>query len=116
MNFALEVRDKGGHSSLPTKENAIYRLANGLARLERYAFPVELNEVTQAFFERSAASESGQTAADMRAVLRKPPDAKAAARLSAIPAYNATLRTTCVATRLEGGHATMPCRSWPALW
>ena len=105
MNFAFEVRDKGGHSSLPTKENAIYRLAHGLARLEKYQFPVELNDVTRAFFARSAAAERGQTAADMRAILRTPPDATAAARLSATPAYNATLRTTCVATRLEGGHA-----------
>jgi len=105
MNFALEVRDKGGHSSLPTKENAIYRLAHALGRLEKHEFPVELNDVTRAFFERSAAAEGGQTAADMRAILRTPPDPKAVARLSAVPAYNATLRTTCVATRLEGGHA-----------
>jgi acetylornithine deacetylase/succinyl-diaminopimelate desuccinylase-like protein len=105
MNFAFEVRDKGGHSSQPTQENAIYRLAHGLARLEKYEFPVQLNDITRAFFERSATAEGGQTAADMRAILRTPPDAKAVARLSAIPAYNATLRTTCVATRLEGGHA-----------
>ncbi len=105
INVALEVRDKGGHSSLPTKENAIYRLAHALGRLEKYEFPVELNDVTRAFFARSAAAEGGQTAADMRAILRTPPDPKAVARLSAVPAYNATLRTTCVATRLEGGHA-----------
>jgi acetylornithine deacetylase/succinyl-diaminopimelate desuccinylase-like protein len=104
-NFTLEVRDKGGHSSLPSKENAIYRLAAGLERLERYAFPVELNEVTRRYFERLATLETGQTADDMLAVLRDPPDAAAVARLSETPRYNAVLRTTCVATRLEAGHA-----------
>ncbi|HYM28796.1 MAG TPA: M20/M25/M40 family metallo-hydrolase [Steroidobacteraceae bacterium] len=104
-NFLLEVTNKGGHSSLPTKDNAIYRLAAGLGRLERYAFPLELNEVTRAYFERSAQTESGQTAADMTALLRDPPDAAAAARLSETPAFNALLRTTCVPTLLEGGHA-----------
>jgi acetylornithine deacetylase/succinyl-diaminopimelate desuccinylase-like protein len=104
-NFTLEVRDKGGHSSLPSKENAIYSLAAGLGRLERFAFPVELNEVTRSYFERLAKFETGQTADDMVAVLRDPPDPAAVERLSNIPRYNALLRTTCVATRLEGGHA-----------
>ena len=104
-NFLLEVKNKGGHSSLPTTDNAIYRLAAGLGRLERYTFPVELNEVTRVYFERNAGLETGQTAADMRAVVRQPPDAAAAARLSETPSYNALLRTTCVPTRLDGGHA-----------
>ncbi len=104
-NFTLEVRDKGGHSALPSKDNAIYRLAAGLGRLERYAFPVELNDVTRTYFERLAKLETGQTADDMLAVLRDPPDPAAVERLSNTPRYNAVLRTTCVATRLEGGHA-----------
>ena len=104
-NFVLEVKNKGGHSSLPTKDNAIYRLAAGLTRLEGFAFPVELNDVTRPFFERSAKIETGQTAADMLALLHTPPDPEAVARLSDTPTYNATIRTTCVATRLEGGHA-----------
>ncbi len=104
-NFMLEVKNKGGHSSLPTKDNAIYRLAAGLGRLEKYEFPVELNEITRAYFERSAKIESDQTAADMAALLHDPPTAAAVARLSDIPSYNALLRTTCVATRLDGGHA-----------
>jgi acetylornithine deacetylase/succinyl-diaminopimelate desuccinylase-like protein len=105
MTYVLEVRDKGGHSSVPRKENAIYRLAAVLGRIERHRFPVELNEVTRNFFARMAELETGATAADMRALLRDPPDERAAERLSEVAAYNATLRTTCVATRLSGGHA-----------
>ena len=104
-NFLLEVKNKGGHSSLPTKDNAIYRLAAGLGRLEHHEFPVELNETTRAYFARTAKIESGQTATDMEALVHDPPDAAAIARLSETPAYNALMRTTCVATRLEGGHA-----------
>ena len=104
-DFKLEVRNKGGHSSRPNKDNAIYRLSNSLARLEKHDFPVMLNEVTRAYFERLAQAETGQTAADMRAVAKNPNDAAAVRRLSASPVYNSMLRTTCVATQLEGGHA-----------
>jgi acetylornithine deacetylase/succinyl-diaminopimelate desuccinylase-like protein len=103
VSFGLETHNKGGHSSAPRKDNAIYELANGLVRLEKYEFPVTLNEVTRAYFERMASIEDGRTAADMKAVTTG--DAAAAARLSETPAYNAQMRTTCVATRLEGGHA-----------
>jgi acetylornithine deacetylase/succinyl-diaminopimelate desuccinylase-like protein len=106
LDFTLEVTNPGGHSSLPVKENAIYRLAQGLARLAQFQFPVSLNEVTRAFFSKSAAFEKGQTAADMKAVSAATPDPQAAARLSeALPIYNSMLRTTCVATMLSGGHA-----------
>ena len=105
MNFRLEVTNKGGHSSRPEKDNAIYRLAGGLARLATFDFPLNLNETTRAFFERSAGLREAQLADDMRAVVRTPPDAAAAARLSGDSLFNAILRTTCVATRLEGGHA-----------
>jgi acetylornithine deacetylase/succinyl-diaminopimelate desuccinylase-like protein len=105
MNYELAVRDAGGHSSRPTPENAIYRLARGLARLEQHAFPVELNDVTRAFLARAARAESGEIARDMAALAANPADAKAAQRLSAQPSYNALLRTTCVATQLEAGHA-----------
>jgi len=104
-DYTLTVTNPGGHSSLPVPDNAIYHLADGLARLERYQFPFELNAVTRAFFERTAGVETGQTAADMRAILKAPPDAAAIARLSADPLWNATMRTTCVATRLDAGHA-----------
>lgn len=103
ISFSLATKNKGGHSSVPRKDNAIYELAEGLVKLENFTFPVHLNEVTRTFFERMAKIEEGQTAADMAAVAKG--DAAAAARLSETPAYNAQLRTTCVATRLEGGHA-----------
>jgi CubicO group peptidase (beta-lactamase class C family)/acetylornithine deacetylase/succinyl-diaminopimelate desuccinylase-like protein len=107
QDFLLQVTNAGGHSSLPVKDNAIYHLSEGLGRLAKFEFPVQLNEVTRAYFERSAAVESDPTvAADMRAVARATPDAAAAARLSAASAYwNSMMRTTCVATRLAGGHA-----------
>ncbi len=104
--YALEATDKGGHSSLPRPaDNPIYRLAPLLERLAQYQFPVKLNEVSRAFFERSAAIDTGRLADDMRGVLKDPPDSGAVARLSAVPFYNSKLRTTCVATMLEAGHA-----------
>jgi len=105
QSFQVEVTNPGGHSSLPPKENAIYRLAAALGRLAAFDFPVRLGEVTRAFFERMAALEGGATGADMKALLRTPPEPAAVARLSQSPFYNAQMRTTCVATRLEGGHA-----------
>jgi len=108
VDFRLEVKSNGGHSSRPVKgENAIYHLAQGLSRLAEFDFPVSLNETTRGFFERTAALETPATAADFRAVIgNDKAKAEAAARhLSAAPYFNALLRTTCVATRLEGGHA-----------
>jgi acetylornithine deacetylase/succinyl-diaminopimelate desuccinylase-like protein len=105
LNYRLEVRNKGGHSSVPSTDNAIYHLAEGLARLGKFTFPVNLNATTRASFERAAELENAETAADIRSVLSPTPDAAALARLSANPTYNAQLRTTCVATMLEGGHA-----------
>jgi acetylornithine deacetylase/succinyl-diaminopimelate desuccinylase-like protein len=104
-DFELTVLNPGGHSSLPTSDNAIYHLAGALSRLEHTPFPVELNAVTRTYFERRAPLENAQTRADMNAILHTPPDAQAVARLSADPRYNSTLRTTCVATRLSAGHA-----------
>ena len=104
--YALEATDKGGHSSLPRPaDNPVYRLAPALGRLAAYQFPVKLNEVSRGFFERSAALETGALAEDMRGVLKDPPDSAAVAHLSAVPFYNSKLRTTCVATMMEAGHA-----------
>ena len=104
-DYELEVTNPGGHSSLPTSENAIYRLAAALVRLQNYRFPFELNDVTRAYFEGTAAVEKGQVAADMIAVTKRPPDQAAIDRLSRDPYSNSTMHTTCVATRLQAGHA-----------
>lgn len=104
LTFLFEVRNRGGHSSLPEPDNAIYRLSHGLNRLAQHEFPVRLNETTRAFFTRAAATQPAQIAADMRAVARTA-DPAAAKRLSVVPYYNSVMRTTCVATRLLGGHA-----------
>jgi acetylornithine deacetylase/succinyl-diaminopimelate desuccinylase-like protein len=107
VNYQLEVRDRGGHSSVPRKDNAIYRLSEGLVKLSKFSFPIRLNDTTRAYFERTAQFEGEQTAADMRAALSEKPDPSAMSfvRLAANPVYNAQLRTTCVATMLQGGHA-----------
>ena len=105
QSFWLETRNSGGHSSQPRKDNAIYELAEGLERIARFDFPMRLNETTRLYFERMSNIETGQVAADMRAILAPQPDPAAVARLSTQVPYNAQLRTTCVATRLEGGHA-----------
>ena len=104
-DFQLTSTNAGGHSSLPVPDNAIYHIANALARLERSPFPFELNPVTRLYFERRAQLESGQRAADMKAILQTPPDPAALARLATDARFNSTLRTTCVATRLSAGHA-----------
>src|SRR3954447_5192255 len=107
VSYRLDVKNKGGHSSLPVKDNAIYHLAECLVRLSKFSFPHKFNETTRAYFERIAQFENEQTAADIRAVLSDKPDPAAMSftRLAAHPGYNVQLRTTCVATMLGGGHA-----------
>ncbi|HEV7410961.1 MAG TPA: M20/M25/M40 family metallo-hydrolase [Bradyrhizobium sp.] len=107
VNYQLTVKNRGGHSSVPSRDNAIYHLAEGLVRLSKFSFPQKLNETTRAYFERIAQFESEQTAADIRAALsdKQDPSTMSFTRLAANPFYNAQLRTTCVATMLEGGHA-----------
>jgi acetylornithine deacetylase/succinyl-diaminopimelate desuccinylase-like protein len=105
QNFALEVTNKGGHSSLPTPDNAIAELAGAIGRVSRFKFPVHLTETTRVFFERLADIQTGQAASDMRAIARNPKDSVSAAHLSMSPIFNAQLRTTCVPTMIEGGHA-----------
>jgi acetylornithine deacetylase/succinyl-diaminopimelate desuccinylase-like protein len=104
INLRFEVRNKGGHSSIPVADNAIYHLAAALDRLSRFGFPLKTNEVTAAYFGQMAKIEPGPISAELAKVAQGSQDAmqKVAA---ASPAWNATLRTTCVATELEGGHA-----------
>jgi acetylornithine deacetylase/succinyl-diaminopimelate desuccinylase-like protein len=105
QTFILETTNPGGHSSLPLKDNAIYHLADALVRIRNHDFPVSLNEVTQLFFERSAELEDGELADAMRGVQQSPPDPSSIAYLADTPYYNSRMRTTCVATRLDAGHA-----------
>ncbi len=104
-DFQLTATNPGGHSSLPVKENAIYHIADALSRLEQYTFPFELNAITRAYLEQMSTREPGQLGADLKAALSTPPDPVALARLANNAPYNATIRTTCVATMLAGGHA-----------
>ena len=105
QNFDLRATNPGGHSSLPRDDNAIYELASVLTRISQHNFPVMLNEVTEAYFRGTAAVEGGAIAEDIRSVLENPGNERAVSRLQAFPHLNARLRTTCVATRLSGGHA-----------
>jgi len=105
QDYDLRATSPGGHSSLPTSDNPIYELAAALGRLERYQFPFELSEVTRAYFDKESQIIGGQVGADMKGILQNPPEPAALARLSAMPYYNARFRTTCVATRIDGGHA-----------
>jgi acetylornithine deacetylase/succinyl-diaminopimelate desuccinylase-like protein len=104
INYRFEVRNKGGHSSLPVADNAIYHLAGGLDRLSRFAFPVKTNDVTRAYFQAMSRIATGVSATDLGKAAAG--DTAAMVRVAKTStAWNATLRTTCVATMLEGGHA-----------
>ena len=104
-DFQVAATNPGGHSSLPKPDNAIYHVVDALAKLARAPFPFELNIVTREYFTQMAATQTGQTAADMRAILATPADPAAIERLSQDARYNSTLRTTCVATMMSAGHA-----------
>jgi acetylornithine deacetylase/succinyl-diaminopimelate desuccinylase-like protein len=123
LTYVLETTDPGGHSSVPRKDNAIYRIADALIRIRAHDFPIVLNEVTSMYFERSADQADTEMATAMRGITRHPIDPAAAAYLTQTPTYNALLRTTCVATLAEAGHAenalpqraraTINCRMLP---
>jgi acetylornithine deacetylase/succinyl-diaminopimelate desuccinylase-like protein len=104
-NFTISTANRGGHSSVPRDDNAIYQLAQALTHVAGHQFPVMLNEVTKAYFSRTAAIETPEMGSAMRAIVANPNDAKASATLSRDPRYRSMLRTTCVATMLSGGHA-----------
>ena len=104
-DYEVTATNPGGHSSRPRPDNAIYELTTALNKLAGYSFPFELNEVTRTYFQNLAGQETGQTAADIHAILANPPDIAAGVRLSTEPSFNSNFRTTCVATRLKAGHA-----------
>ncbi len=104
INFTFEVRNKGGHSSMPVPDNAIYHLAGALDKLGQFGFPLKTNEVTAAYFTQMAKLQTGPLASDLAAAATG--SQSAMQRVAAAqPAWNSTLRTTCVATMLAGGHA-----------
>jgi acetylornithine deacetylase/succinyl-diaminopimelate desuccinylase-like protein len=105
QSFRLETKGPGGHSSRPGKDNTIYHLAEALVRLSKYQFPVNLSDIVHGYFEKMSDIETGQIAADMKAVSKTPPDENALRRLTESPHYGALLHTTAVATMLEAGHA-----------
>ena len=105
LSFFFTGTNPGGHSSLPVRKNAIYDLAGALLAVQDFAFPIMLNEVTEAFFGRSADLVGGEMGEAMRRIVSNPADAQAARVLSSETGYSSRLRTTCVATLLEGGHA-----------
>ena len=107
QDFTFKTTNQGGHSSAPVRVNAISQLAAGLAKLGAYQFPLRLNPTTRAYFTKQAElAKSPQVAADMRAIVANPNDAEAAGRLwTANPGWNGMMRTTCVATMINGGHA-----------
>jgi acetylornithine deacetylase/succinyl-diaminopimelate desuccinylase-like protein len=104
-NFQVTSTNRGGHSSVPRDDNAIYQLSQALVNIGKYQFPVMLNDVTRAFFGGTAKIETPEMSAAMRAIVANPNEMKASATLSADPRYRSMLRTTCVATMLSGGHA-----------
>lgn len=105
LNFIVEATNPGGHSSVPRSDNAIYELSSALLGIGGYHHPVNLNEVTRAFFAGSADLVEPEMGAMMRRVLQDPTDADAVSFVSSVPGYNSRLRTSCVATLLDGGHA-----------
>ena len=105
MNVRLEARNKGGHSSVPLPDNAIYHLAEALTRISHFEFPLKSNEVTRAYFGQLAKTETGPLAESLKQIGEGSEEAMRGVA-SQYPRWNSMLRTTCVATMLEGGHAT----------
>jgi acetylornithine deacetylase/succinyl-diaminopimelate desuccinylase-like protein len=111
QNYRLEATNRGGHSSRPIKDNAIYHIANALTKVEGYEFPAMFTDASRAYFtgiaKIQAAKGNQDVAAAMNSLVKDPNDTKSIALVSQKdPSWNATMRTTCVATMLEGGHAT----------
>lgn len=105
-NITLRVTNRGGHSSVPRADNAIYSLASALSKVSGYQFPIKLNDVTRQFFSKTADVEEPAMGRAMKALVANPTDRNAIGTVTGDPRYNSMLRTTCVATGLTGGHAT----------
>jgi acetylornithine deacetylase/succinyl-diaminopimelate desuccinylase-like protein len=105
QNYRLETVNAGGHSSIPIRDNAIYELADALAKVRDYEFPMKLTDTTRAYFSRTGASQNDAMGRAMVALSQNPNDTGSAAILSKDRIYHSMLRTTCVATLLDGGHA-----------
>jgi acetylornithine deacetylase/succinyl-diaminopimelate desuccinylase-like protein len=105
QDYTLVTTNPGGHSSRPSKDNAIYHLSNALARLGAYDFPVKINEATRNHFAKMGPIEGGESGAAMTAVAKDPTDAAAIAIVARDPSRNSMMRTTCVATMVTAGHA-----------
>ncbi|WP_297513948.1 M20/M25/M40 family metallo-hydrolase [uncultured Caulobacter sp.] len=103
--FKVETTNPGGHSSVPIRDNAIYELADALARIRDLEFPLRMSPTTQAFFARAGAARGDDLGEAMVALSKDPTDKAAEAIVNTDRSYHSMLRTTCVATRLEGGHA-----------
>ena len=105
QDFLIEARNPGGHSSRPRPDNAIYSLAAALVRIGQYEFPVQFSDTTRAYFAETAKLTGGDAGAAMTRLIANPNDLEANAIVSKDPTLHSMLRTTCVATRLDGGHA-----------
>jgi acetylornithine deacetylase/succinyl-diaminopimelate desuccinylase-like protein len=123
--LTLEVKNPGGHSSQPTRNNAIYRLADGLVKMQAYDFPVQFSDVTKSYFATISSLETGQLEADMKSIAENNPDTSAVNRLAMFPYYNALMRSTCITTVVDAGNsvnalpqsakATINCRLLPGV-
>ena len=105
QNYRLETVNAGGHSSIPIRDNAIYELADALTKIRDHEFPVKMTDTTRAFFAKAGAARGDDLGRAMVALSQNPGDTAAEAIVSKDRGYHSTLRTTCVATLLEGGHA-----------
>ena len=124
-SFTLTAHNPGGHSSQPRPDNAIYDVADALQRVRGYAFPVMWNDITITSFRQAAASTPAPIGPAMAQFARHPGDRRAAATLSASPFYVGQVRTTCIPTLIQGGHAdnalpqsvvaTVNCRIFPGV-
>ena len=103
--YRLETRNPGGHSSVPRPDNAIYELAHALEKLEAHEFPVEMTDTTRTYFREAGKGRGDAIGAAMIAVAANPADTAALAVVNKDASLHSNLRTTCVATMLDGGHA-----------